>query len=306
MTRARTLADLGSQSLATDAEVSAAIAASGKYGSGYTDAYSVGGSTAIINRAVRVVDNTEHEFTNLTFNMPSHANTDTSDWTDPGDGSYKWSYVYIRPSDDKFFISDTEPSVGENSRNIGGSELPYLFCIYSDNDNIRAFTISGNHYVITNQGASISHYNVCAGLLLYSTSFGSPNSTTDANFNAASKMPNTASIWSGTFAHSAFLRRDAGGSGTTTCFLYIADSGGSLAKIAGSSRQHHVDTPTASGGYYLTDNAAQTYFMVSNDEYDISNGRITWSASSGSILAGGDARNSARVNLHSFTDRNIF
>lgn len=276
------------------------------YGSGYTDAYSLGGTTAVLNRAVRVVDNLEYEFKNLTFNMPANANTDSSDWTQPANGTYKWSYVYIRPSDNKFFISDNEPSLTNNYRTIGGVNMPYLFTIYTDDDFIYAFTITGSRYAITQNGARIDHYNGAAGLELRAATFSSPTSTTNTDFDMSAKIPKTASIWDGSFNTSAFLRRDSGGSGLTYCYFYIADHGGTLRIIAGNSRQHHVDTPTASGTYYLTDNSGQSSFTVSNDEYDTTSCRIRWIGANGGILAGGDVRNSGRVNLHSFIDRNIF
>lgn len=309
MTRARTLADLGSQSLATDAEVSAAIAASGKYGSGYTDAVATAASgdptSVTINRAVRVVNNTEHEFTNLTFNMPSNANTDTSDWTDPGNGNYKWSYVYIRPSDDKFFLSNNAPAIGQNYRTIGGDDVVYLFPVYCDDNSVFRFTATNNDILIDQFNASYTYQSSrnVPGLRFAYQSNISTGTTQIFNYNIDGYIPQTAinAEFGAGFTWNA--RNDSGGVAQARFLVRLNDDTATARNLINIAEVKYSKTPTLIGDYYPEVHGYYyKRFTINPQVFDLTSGKLEIYYSHGF----GDGWNNIVWNMHQFTDRNIF
>jgi hypothetical protein len=134
---------------------STATTANGEGGHSNIYSNSLSTSTATIVSAVRRVQGETYVFTNLTFNMPTNANTDTSDWT----SGTKWSYIYIRPTDNKFYISNTAPAAGLNYKTIGGSLVVYLFSAYTTPSTITSFNLVNNTYSLQDSGV-VSTYDL--------------------------------------------------------------------------------------------------------------------------------------------------
>ena len=111
MTGIRRVSQLGTTGESTyvdgsiqDVDIAAGTITKGGHSNIYSNSASI--TSATIVSASRTYNNRQYLFSNLTFNMPTNANTDITDWTAPANSStYKRSYIYIRPSDNKFFLS---------------------------------------------------------------------------------------------------------------------------------------------------------------------------------------------------------
>lgn len=278
-------------------------------GSGHSNIYSRNTvnsnrpSTAIVQSAVRLVQGRFYFFNNLTFNMPSNVNTDTSDWTAPGTDVYKWSYVFIRPSDNKFYLSNTAPSAGQNYKTIGGSMVIYLFPIYSDSTVMHRFDLANSLYSLLDVATSQTYNTYVAGINLVSqTNLAVGAYTGGTSANATSKFPTTATLLNTRFNYSVNGRYDSGGVVNVLFEPIIRDEAGTDRVIHTLSAYHYFKTPTDSGAYFPVYNWEISLDNLSTRRYNFSVIRANWSIARGYA----DAYNAYWWNLHSFVDGSIF
>jgi hypothetical protein len=302
MTGIRRVSQLGTtgESTYVDGSIQAADIASGTItGVGHSNIYSnsLSTSTATIVSAIRTYGNKQYLFNNLTFNMPTNANTDTSDWT----SGTKWSYIYIRPTDNKFYISNTAPAAGLNYRTIGGDVCLYLFPIYASPSTIYNFQLDNNRY------SCDQPYNARTGYRTFDTGiqlnydWGSGNRTTStANVTAA--IPTSATELYIGFRNAYGWRDDSGNTREYYVSMEVQNKSGTWSTVHVDDGFMYCKTPSSGGGYYLRTVHRPVELTLSTNTYNFAATRMTWSHS----CTTGDADTGAGFWLKGFNDGNIF
>jgi hypothetical protein len=302
MARARDIANIiNSGTFATQESLSSGLDSKINF---FSDIYasSTSGDPTTVNlvRAVRSLGGTSYEFNNLIFNMPSNSNTDISDWTSPG-SSYKWSYVYIRPTDNKFFLSNNAPNRGTNFRTIGSSQVIYLFPIYSRDTSLYRFQLSGDRYSIQQMNAQRAYATTYPGIYINGAQVGI-NTSYQVDFDSRSKIPETASNVELTFSVFVNKRNDSGATAFSRGYLYMQDDTGSYQLIAAQQDYSWFKTPDLDGQYYLYHYLPLDRFWISTTTYNVQYTRANVFFRGGF----GDAATGWRFSVHSFIDRSIF
>jgi hypothetical protein len=271
---------------------------------GHSNIYSNSASitSATIVSASRTYNNRQYLFSNLTFNMPTNANTDVTDWTAPANSStYKWSYIYIRPSDNKFFLSNTAPAAGLNYRTIGGSVCLYLFPAYTSTINILNFQLDNSKY------SCDQPYNARTGYRTFDTGiqlnydWGSGNrTTTTADVTAA--IPTSATELYIGFRNAYGWRDDSGNTREYYVSMEVQNKSGTWSTVHVDDGFMYCKTPSSGGGYYLRTVHRPVELTLSTNTYNFAATRMTWSHS----CTTGDADTGAGFWLKGFNDGNIF
>ncbi len=273
---------------------SAATTANGEGGHSNIYSNSLSTSTATIVSAVRRVQGVTYVFTNLTFNMPTNANTDTSDWT----SGTKWSYIYIRPTDNKFYISNTAPAAGLNYKTIGGSLVVYLFSAYTTPTTITSFNLTNDTYSLQGSGV-FSTYDMREIGLSLSYAYGTNQTFT---VNLSSLIPTTAGNVYTAFRRSMMTRNDAGGTNNFSSYIEIQNKSGSWILVGQHFDWIHTKTPTAAGGYFIRNHTLPFELTLSTNVFNFAQCRYTWA---------GDLNDTSAYNgmgwwMKGFDDVNIF
>lgn len=280
---------------------SAATTANGEGGSSNIYSTSLTTTSALIVSASRRVQGETYVFTNLTFNMPTNANTDTSDWTAPANSStYKWSYVYIRPTDNKFFLSNNAPAAGINYRTIGGSVCVYLFPAYTSTIYLYAFQLSNDYYRIEQFSATATLGLSASGITLINST--SALSSTTATTNVTTLFPSTATFAVTGFRHSRNGRLDAGGFSSFSSFVQIQDRSSVFKDIFYTEGFEYLKTPTTGGAYFPVLRSIPAELVTSTKVFDFTKTRIGWVYADGTA----DGYSGASWWLKGFYDGNIF
>jgi hypothetical protein len=304
MSGIRRVSDLGSKGVSSilDGSIQAADFAEGIItGSGHSNIFSnsLSSSTATVVSATRTYQNKQYFFNNLTFNMPSNANTDASDWTAPSGSDRKWSYIYIRLTDNKFFISNNAPSTGENYRFIGGSLCLYLFPAYTSSTNMLNFQLDDKEFYIASNSARISlnYYN--NGINLVYVSGLNYNSGT---LNLSSLLPVTATTITTKVRVTCNPRLDAGGTSRRSETIEVQDTSDSWILVHAKIGGKYLKTPTTSGTYFYGDMGEIMELKLSRNNYNFSACRFIYSHDDGV----NDGNSSGAWWVTNFTDRSIF
>jgi hypothetical protein len=302
MARARDIANIiNSGTFATQESLNLGLASKN---TSFSDIHSTNSSsdpTSVqIVKATRTHNGITYNFNGLTFNMPSNSNTDTSDWTSPG-SSYKWSYVYIRPSDNKFFISDSAPNRGENFRNISGNTLIYLFPIYSRDTSLFRFELFANHYEIQQINALIGN-NIRVPGITINNGQTPTNTSHTVDFSSVSKIPNTASTFEASYRIFYVKRDDSGNTGIVRGSLSMQNISGNYVDLTLIQDYTYYKTPDVSGQYFLDARHESTKIQISTTFY---NPAFTRAFSNYRLGVAGGTQGWA-FNIHSFTDRSVF
>jgi hypothetical protein len=268
---------LVSDSTATNGVSWQNIVTSGGHSNIFSNSLSTG--TATVVSATRSYNGRQYSFNNLTFNMPSNANTDASDWTAPANSTtYKWSYIYIRPSDNKFYISNNAPSAGLNHRTIGGSVCLYLFPAWTSSTIINNFQIADSRYTVQQLGAARSTFRSYETGILLHLALGTGGSYDSGNINVNSIIPATASnVYTG-FRSARGVRNDSGGHGYYSFTLRIQDRSSVLADVYSQDGWAYVKTPTVGGAYFLRVIEPAVDVTLSTNTHNFSVARILSSA----------------------------
>lgn len=246
---------------------SAATTANGNGGHSNIYSNSLSTSTATVVSAVRRVRGVTYVFTNLTFNMPTNANTDASDWT----SGTKWSYIYIRPTDNKFYISNTAPAAGLNYKTIGGSLVVYLFPIYATPSVITPFDLSNNKYsLFGNPRSTYDTYETGLGIRY---DWGSNQTVT---FDASAVIPTTAGNVYTAFRRSTMGRNDGGGSANVSQYLEIQNKSGTWGLVGQQYDWIYTKTPTPWGDYYIRSISSPFEVTLSRDVHNFAQCRYSW------------------------------
>ncbi len=290
MTRARDIADIWSREYQTDA----------LYSSGYTEARTLDGTSLTVTRAVRVIKGESHDFTNLSFSVPMDADVDVSEWADTGD--WKWSYLYVRPGDEKFFLSDTAPNRGENFRTFDGEDVAYLFPIWINGSAIHSFVCSGNEFTITEVNGVDQYQTNTPGMrLAYKTNV--PHGGDWYDYDVTEKIPGTALLMENSFHANWGQRYDAGGTAQSHVYLKVSTANtGTEHYLARFDKADYLKTPGVGNHYQTRSRIGNKAFTVSTDVFDFSTSRIYFYTNAGQA----DGFNCFAWNLLSFIDRSIF
>jgi hypothetical protein len=274
-------------------------------GAGHSNIFSASTSTstATVVSAIRTYANRQYFFKNLTFNMPSNANTDASDWTAPANSStYKWSYIYIRLSDNKFFISNNAPSAGENYRFIGGSLCLYLFPAWTSSTVIFNFQLADGRYMVQQLGGARSTFRLYETGIGIHYAQGIGGSYDSGNINVESSIPATASnVYTG-FRSARGVRSDGGNQGSYSFTLRIQDKSSVLRDVYTQDGWAYVKTPSADGGFFLRVAEPAVDVALSTNAHNFSVARVLSSAANNT----GDADTSIGWWLKGFDDEHIF
>jgi hypothetical protein len=273
---------------------------------GHSNIYSVAAdttsTTAIVVSASRTYNGRQYFFSNLTFNMPTNANTDITDWTAPANSStWKWSYVYIRPSDNKFYLSNTAPAAGLNYRSIGGSVCLYLFPAYTSSIYLYSFQLSNNNYSIEQKSALVLYQWYEYGITLTSD-WSSALTRTTSTVDATAAMPTTATELLTGFRHSVNGRYDTGGLVGYEAAAQIQNSSGTWVDVHRINSYHYLKTPTSTGAYYPPLRFAPVFINISRKNFNFAAIRLYWNYDQGQV----DAYTGAGWWLNGFTDGSIF
>ena len=272
---------------------SAATTANGEGGHSNIYSNSLSTSTATIVSAVRRVQGVTYVFTNLTFNMPTNANTDASDWT----SGTKWSYIYIRPTDNKFYISNTAPASGLNYKTIGGSLVVYLFPAYTTASTITPFDLNNNKYCLFANPRST--YDLYETGLSLSYNWGG-NQTVTVDLSAL--IPTTAGNVYTAFRRSMMTRNDGGGTSGFNSYIEVQNKSGTWVLIGQHFDWFHTKTPTAAGAYYIRSHTLPFELTLSRNVFNFAQCRYTWAGD----LNDASAYNGMGWWMKGFDDVNIF
>ena len=308
MSGIRRVSDLGSKGVSSilDGSIQAADFAEGIItGSGHSNIFSnsLSSSTATVVSATRTYQNKQYFFSNLTFNMPSNANTDASDWTAPANSStYKWSYIYIRPTDNKFFISNNSPSAGQNYRTIGGNLCLYLFPAYTSSTILFQFQLSDTEYTIQQLSGQVVSFTPELGLTLIYERFSVSSAGNPTNVNTL--IPSTAgNVYVG-FRYSQIARDDGGATHAFSASAEIKNKSGTWIAVHKENGWRHFKTPTpTSNTFFLTMVSHPVELTLSRNLYDFTAVQVKWAYEGSS---GGDGNTGAGLWLKGFSDANIF
>jgi hypothetical protein len=281
---------------------SAATTANGN--GGHSNIYSNSTVTyaATIVSAVRRVQGVTYVFKDLTFYMPTTANTDASDWTAPVNSStYKWSYVYIRPSDNKFYISNTAPAAGLNYKTIGGSLVVYLFPAYTSSSIIQNFQLDNSKYSCDQPYNARTTYRTYDTGVQLNYDWGGGNRTTGtANVTAA--IPTSATELYIGFRNAYGWRDDSGNTRYYSISLDVQNKSGTWVQVYSDDGYMYCRTPDSGGAYFLRTVCKSVELTLSTNTYNFAATRMTWSHS----CTTGDADTGAGFWLKGFNDGNIF
>ena len=245
----------------------------------------------------RRVDGKVYYFNNITFDITSVSNNTTA-WTQPANGSYKWSYVYINPSTNQFFVSDTGPSLGNNTATISSQLVVYLFPIYVDDNAFYKFDMIGNHVIITGENIYAGYTWYISGLGMYAAT--STQATGTSNYS--SYIPTTAAFVKIRMNGQWKYRNDSGATVYSVRYFYprLSDgSGYSDSMVINDTR--HWKTPTAGGSYYpITYQVMEHWF--STFEHDFTSVQWGW------YFEGyyGDGQTNHGFGMREFIDRAVF
>lgn len=277
---------------------SAATTANGNGGHSNIYSNSTVGYAATIVSAVRRVQGVTYVFKDLTFYMPPTANTDQSDWTA---ATNKWSYIYIRPTDNKFYISNTAPAAGLNYKTIGGSLVVYLFPIYATLTTIYNFQLDNNRYSCEQPNNARSTYRTQETGILLNYDWGSGNRTTGtANVTAA--IPTSATDLYIGFRNSYGWRADGGATAYYSISMDVQNKSGTWVQTYVDDGYVWCKTPSYGGAYYLRTVGKPSEITLSTNVYNFAATRMTWYHE----LTTGDADTGAGFWLKGFNDGNIF
>jgi len=273
-------------------------------GAGHSNIFSASTSTstATVVSAIRTYANKQYFFRNLTFNMPSNANTDASDWTAPANSStYKWSYIYIRPSDNKFFISNNAPATGENYRFIGGSLCLYLFPAWTSSAVILNFQLTNSEYSVLQPSNARSTFRTSdTGIGLF-VDWGGGNRTTGVA-NVSANIPVTATQVYAGFRYSLGIRSDSGATGYYSASAEIQNKSGTWTTAYVEDGWLYIKTPSVGGGFFLRRISPPVDLTLSTSTLNFTAVRLSWSTEFGT----NDADTGAGIWMKGFNDGNIF
>jgi len=309
MSRARNLADL----LDANGDV-----ASGALDNAVTENYGFGGvidgstgyassdyysSSANLYGVVRHVSGVQNRFTSLQFDYSTADKTDLSTKTD---AVFTWSYVFIDPATNDFYVSDNTPNIGSNTITIGGTDVVYLFPILSDDDSFVNFVMNGNKVVITAPLAKLGYSssgNGSGGYQIYSQQSYNDLST-GYTVDLSSFIPDTALAVDLLWAHCENHRYDAGGLFRDGAYVRAYMSGpSSLARYLFTYRnQPYIDTPDVGGGYHsFNQNHARKTFYV--DAFDWTQLEFVHYSTNNGLH--GDGNTNFSLSLEGFIDRGV-
>ena len=272
----------------------------GSHSNIYSNSASI--TSATIVSASRTYNNRQYLFSNLTFNMPTNANTDITDWTAPANSStYKWSYIYIRPSDNKFFLSDTAPAAGLNYRTIGGVVCLYLFPAYTSSIYMLNFQLDSSRYSCEQPYNARSTYRTFETGVQLNYDWGSGNRTTGTH-DATSKIPTSATDLYIGFRNSFGWRADSANTYGYSTSMEVQNKSATWTTVYLDDGFMYCKTPSSGGGYYLRTIGKTSELTLSTNTYNFAATRMTWSHDA----CTGDADTGAGFWLKGFNDGNIF
>jgi hypothetical protein len=260
--------------------------------------------TRFLNGATRVYISTS------IFDITS-GSLNTTDWTAPSSGNYKWGYVYSDISGSTFYLSNNAPSLGSNSRTIGGLERVYLFPIRYYNNSGSAlfvkFDMIGNKWTYKARnagygGSSIRQQGWIMSYLGYGDAANSAK-VVDVTSNYAS----TAHLLYIYILFGWKLRVDGGGVRTAGFSVYVPKNGiaGSDYYLMSIGRQMYTNTPI-DGNIYYPDYFDSYNTIISPQEVDLTQLKSNYGFSnsgSGTVL---DGATFISTNITEFLDRSIF
>jgi hypothetical protein len=307
MTGIRRVSQLGTTGESTyvdgsiqDVDIAAGTITKGGHSNIYSNSASI--TSATIVSASRTYNNRQYLFSNLTFNMPTNANTDITDWTAPANSStYKWSYIYIRPSDNKFFLSNTAPAAGLNYRTIGGVVCLYLFPAYTSSIYMLNFQLDSSRYSCEQPYNARSTYRTFETGVQLNYDWGSGNRTT-STADVTSKIPTSATDLYIGFRNSFGWRADSANTYGYSISMEVQNKSATWVTVYLDDGFMYCKTPSSGGGYFLRTIGKTSELTLSTNTYNFAATRMTWSHDATTS----DADTGAGFWLKGFNDGNIF
>ena len=257
-----------------------------------------GGTSTLANlyNVRRTLGNKTFNFHNLQFDFNT---ADKTNWTDPG-SSRKWTYVYIDPETEDFFVSDNHPNFGENTITISGNTVLYMFSIYADDTDFYDFHLAGSLYGIMAMEAKQGYSsNYTEGLTLY---YNQSLSSLNVNIDVSGDIPKTASFVELSMLGQRKYRNDSGGfSRVSSRVLVTRKNDTNSGDILLTDRRiAYIDTPVE-GSYYPKETYGKRSWFNSLN-LDFTDVTIQYEGGNSGYS---DGLSNIAFNLHSFIDRGV-